>query len=63
MQNYNTIGGQVGIHGVPPQSDRMIDDRKNWTWGCLSLKNQNVDELYQVVKVLDFSGSDSLIFE
>ncbi|MEA5594479.1 L,D-transpeptidase [Rivularia sp. UHCC 0363] len=48
---FNSIGGQVGIHGVPQGSDQMIDNQENWTWGCPSLKNQDVDELYKVVKI------------
>ncbi|MBE9209575.1 L,D-transpeptidase [Nostoc sp. LEGE 06077] len=47
---YIPVGGQVGIHGVPMGADKMIDDRTNWTWGCPSLKNQDVDELYQWVE-------------
>lgn len=46
----DTIGGEVGIHGVPTGSDNLIDKRSNWTWGCISLKNQDVDEIYQVVQ-------------
>jgi L,D-transpeptidase catalytic domain len=48
---YFPVGGQVGIHGVPIGADRMIDDRQNWTWGCPSLNNKDVDELYQWVQV------------
>ncbi|GAA6615496.1 murein L,D-transpeptidase family protein [Scytonema sp. NUACC26] len=47
---YQPIGGEVGIHGVPQGGDTMIDDRKNWTLGCPSLKNKDVEELYQVVQ-------------
>jgi hypothetical protein len=36
--------------GVPQGRDEMIDARQNWTWGCPSLKNQDVDELYKLVK-------------
>ncbi|MEB3211274.1 MAG: L,D-transpeptidase [Leptolyngbyaceae bacterium] len=43
------IGGQIGIHGVPAGNDDLIDQRSNWTWGCISLKNKDVDELYEVV--------------
>ncbi|HBE19430.1 MAG TPA: hypothetical protein DEG17_11585 [Cyanobacteria bacterium UBA11149] len=46
----DTIGSEVGIHGVPAGEDNLIDKRSNWTWGCISLKNQDVDELYQVVQ-------------
>lgn len=47
----NTVGGEVGIHGVPQGNDELINDRNNWTWGCPSMKNSDVDELYGVVKV------------
>ncbi|MEM1392815.1 MAG: L,D-transpeptidase [Cyanobacteria bacterium P01_D01_bin.116] len=48
---FDSIGGEVGIHGVTRGSDKIIDTKQNWTWGCPSLKNQDVDELYKVVKV------------
>lgn len=43
-----TIGGAVGIHGVPDQADRAIEARRNWTLGCISLKTADIDELYSV---------------
>jgi len=43
------IGGEVGIHGVPKNCDYVIDQRQNWTWGCISLKNKDIDELYEIV--------------
>lgn len=46
----DSIGGQVGIHGVPDRQDFLIEKRSNWTLGCISLKNRDVEELYQVVK-------------
>ena len=27
----------------------LIEQRSNWTWGCISLKNRDVDELYRFV--------------
>ena len=47
----STIGGDVGIHGVPKLGEWLIDDRNNWTWGCPSLKTKDVDELYDVVDI------------
>lgn len=44
-----TIGGEVGIHGVPEGADGLIDTRSDWTWGCISLKNSDVDEIYEYV--------------
>lgn len=46
----DSIGGQVGIHGVPDEQDFLIEKRSNWTLGCISLKNRDIEELYQVVK-------------
>jgi hypothetical protein len=48
---HRGIGGEVGIHGVPAGADRLVDARENWTWGCPALKNQDVNELYDVVQV------------
>lgn len=46
----DTIGGEIGIHGVPKNRDSLIDRQSNWTWGCISLKNKDVDEIYSVVQ-------------
>jgi murein L,D-transpeptidase YafK len=43
------IGGEIGIHGVPKDSDYAIDKKMNWTLGCISLKNKDVDEIYNFV--------------
>ena len=45
----STIGGDVGIHGVPDGADYVIDKRQNWTWGCVSLKTNDINELYEFV--------------
>lgn len=43
------IGGEIGIHGVPSGSDSMIDRKINWTLGCISLKNKDVNEIYPYI--------------
>lgn len=40
------IGSEIGIHGVPLEQNDWIDQRKNWTAGCVSLKNPDLIELY-----------------
>ncbi len=59
------IGGDVGIHGVPfltgdfgsnpsptaPHADYMIDKKINWTLGCISLKTEDIKEIYKYVPV------------
>lgn len=45
------IGGGIGIHGVWPHEDYTIDQYQNWTEGCISMKNQDVEELYNLVPV------------
>jgi lipoprotein-anchoring transpeptidase ErfK/SrfK len=48
---YKSIGRDVGIHGVPVDNDKLIDKQVNWTWGCISLKKSDVDEIYQILPV------------
>jgi lipoprotein-anchoring transpeptidase ErfK/SrfK len=36
---------------MPKNSDNLINKQVDWTWGCVSLKNADVDEIYQVVRV------------
>ncbi len=43
------IGGEIGIHGVPFDMDKLIDLKFNWTLGCISMKNQDINELYPYV--------------
>ena len=50
IPSNSDIGGEIGIHGVPKNTDSMIDSKRNWTLGCISLKNNDVDEVYSCVK-------------
>ena len=43
------IGGEVGIHGVPEGMDFLIDIGYNWTLGCISLKNNDINEIYPFI--------------
>jgi murein L,D-transpeptidase YafK len=49
IPDHAGIGGEIGIHGVPYGYDYAIDDRSNWTLGCVSLKNADVEALYAYV--------------
>jgi murein L,D-transpeptidase YafK len=44
-------GGGVGIHGTWPRDEFMIDRYKNWTNGCIALKNEDVQEVYSYLQV------------
>lgn len=46
IPHSSSIGGEVGIHGVPAGRDAWVTDRVNWTLGCPALKNGDVEELY-----------------
>jgi murein L,D-transpeptidase YafK len=46
-----SIGGAIGIHGTWPHEDFIIDNYKNWTMGCISMKNNDVQEIYGYTKV------------
>ncbi len=45
------IGGGIGIHGTWPHEDFQIDRFRNWTDGCISMRNKDVEELYNMVPV------------
>ncbi|VEP18022.1 conserved hypothetical protein [Hyella patelloides LEGE 07179] len=46
-----SVGSAIGIHGVNQGNDYLIEERNNWTWGCISLKNKDVDEIYSVIEI------------
>jgi murein L,D-transpeptidase YafK len=46
-----TIGGGVGIHGIPYNKPYLVEKGINWTFGCISLTNEDVDEVYSLVSV------------
>jgi murein L,D-transpeptidase YafK len=43
------IGGGIGIHGTWPHEDFQIDRYRNWTLGCISMKNEDVEEIYKFI--------------
>ena len=45
------IGNSIGIHGIWPGGDDMIELGVGWTDGCVALRNKDVDELAQFVGV------------
>lgn len=47
---HANIGGLIGIHGIWLNGDNVIDLKHNWTDGCISLKNKDVEELAKLVK-------------
>jgi murein L,D-transpeptidase YafK len=44
------IGGEIGIHGVKKGQDWLIDRKINWTLGCVSLRNKDIDEIYPLLQ-------------
>jgi len=46
-----TIGGAIGIHGTLPHFGDVVNGYANWTAGCVSLKNEDLDELYVIIRV------------
>jgi murein L,D-transpeptidase YafK len=51
------IGGAVGIHGTDREDSNVRGD--DWTWGCISLMNQHIAELYDLIPI----GTPVLIVE
>ena len=46
-----TIGGGIGIHGVPKNKHYLIDKNINWTLGCISLTNEDIEEIYRYADI------------
>ncbi len=44
-----TLGGGIGIHGW--NGSWPSDDQQNLTWGCISVQNDELDDLYKRVPV------------
>ncbi|MBE7172324.1 MAG: L,D-transpeptidase [Williamsia sp.] len=45
------IGGGIGIHGTWPRDEMAVDRYQNWTNGCISMKRDQVEEVYGLVPV------------
>ena len=45
------IGGGIAIHGTWAHDDLAVDLYQNWTNGCIALKCEDVDELYELAPV------------
>lgn len=48
---HASIGGAIGIHGTWPHEEYAIDQYQNWTQGCISTKNNYVQELFDLLPV------------
>lgn len=44
------IGGAIGIHGTWPNDNIVVDDYTNWTQGCVSLRNRDIDEIFEFIQ-------------
>jgi murein L,D-transpeptidase YafK len=44
------IGGGIALHGTWPNDNIVVDDYTNWTQGCVSLRNEDLDEVYQYLQ-------------
>lgn len=45
------LGGGIGIHGTWPHDEFMVDRYNNWTNGCIALKNEDVQEIYNYIQL------------
>lgn len=39
-------GGDIFIHGTP----QVVLGKKDWTWGCIAVQNQEMDEIFAMVQ-------------
>jgi len=45
------IGSGIAIHGTWPHDEMAVDAYQNWTNGCVSLKCEDMDEVYKIAPV------------
>jgi len=45
------MGKGISIHGTEPGKDAMVDNYVNWTDGSISMRNRDLEELYNLVPV------------
>jgi murein L,D-transpeptidase YafK len=45
------IGDGIAIHGTWPHDEVAVDAYQNWTNGCVSLKREDMDEVYDIAPV------------
>jgi murein L,D-transpeptidase YafK len=45
------IGNGIAIHGTWPHDEVAVDAYQMWTNGCVSLKNEDMDEVYRITPV------------
>jgi len=45
------IGDGIAIHGTWPHDDIAVDNYQMWTNGCVSLKNEDMEEVYKIATV------------
>lgn len=48
---YARQGSGIGIHGTWPHEENAVDEYQNWTEGCISMKNEHVKQLFNMVAV------------
>jgi murein L,D-transpeptidase YafK len=45
-----SIGGGIALHGTWPNDNLVVDDYTNWTQGCVSMRNDDLDEICEYVQ-------------
>jgi len=50
---HHSPGGDIMIHGLPNGQENVGPHRyrNDWTWGCIALRNNEIDDLFEHVKV------------
>ena len=43
-------GGDIFIHGRGPEGNRLAPKRRDWTAGCIAVKDEEIEEIYAMVR-------------
>ena len=43
-------GGDIFIHGRGPEGNRFAQSNRDWTAGCIAIKDEEIEEVYAMLR-------------
>lgn len=42
-------GGDIMIHGLGPEGQKLVQQRKDWTAGCIAVRDEEIEEIFAML--------------